>query len=536
MINFRTLPKVLYIGVLTIMVAIVGCQDLSIDNENDPDRRRSLTTPEDISNIISTSWLKYWNMTHQNYASAAPMPQFGDEATNTFSSYMFGQEPRQSFPNNDATGFGLAELPWFEFHAGMANTVDGLKAIELDGIIIPEIEEIADQELSPETTTEMVRAFGWFNHGLLYSYIGLIYDQSSLVDVNTDLVSSEDLEFKPYTEIAAFAINSLNKAIDAAENAEPFQTPESWMGGISLDNEGLAKLANSYIARLMVYMPRNPEERAQVDWEKVIDHIDNGITEDFSPVMSTASTFYSFYMNVTQAGFIIAHKADYKLIGPADVSGNYEEWMDTPLRDRGAILITSPDRRITGTDSLGNLDPETDGSIFRYAPDVANNATTEQYLFSYYQWFGDGGVWNSGEKAIISVKEMNLLKAEAHLRKNNPQPSLAADIINITRVNNGQLPAITGNGIPESADCVPRTQDGAECGTIYDALHHERMIELIGMDAWRAWFDRRGFGTLAPRTFEQIPVSYRELEALGMDIYTYGGQFTFSADDNINVE
>jgi hypothetical protein len=39
------------------------------------------------------------------------------------------------------------------------------------------------------------------------------------------------------------------------------------------------------------------------------------------------------------------------------------------------------------------------------------------------------------------------------------------------------LPAVTASGVPQGAGCVPRTVAGA-CGSLLDAIHYERRIEL----------------------------------------------------------
>jgi hypothetical protein len=120
----------------------------------------------------------------------------------------------------------------------------------------------------------------------------------------------------------------------------------------------------------------------------------------------------------------------------------------------------------------------------------------------------------------MSVDEMRLLKAEAELRLGNLQD--AADLINVTRVGNGELAPVGPNGVPESDSCVPRRDDGS-CGTLLDALEYERLIELAGLEATRAYVDRRGFGTLKTGTFLQLPVPGEELQMLGQPIYTFGG-------------
>jgi hypothetical protein len=203
-----------------------------------------------------------------------------------------------------------------------------------------------------------------------------------------------------------------------------------------------------------------------------------------------------------------------RLYGPADVSGAYQQWLQTPPEDRERFLVVTPDRRITGAT------PTTNGTYFRYM--AANNigATQGNYRQSFYQWFRHGTNWNAGTKVIMTVDEMRLYMAEAHYHLGNR--AMAAELINVTRVGKGQLPPATANGIPATADCVPRTETGA-CGSLLDALAHERMMETSYLDPTRTWLDRRGFGTLETGQFIHLPIPASQLEILGMPIYTFGG-------------
>jgi len=95
-------------------------------------------------------------------------------------------------------------------------------------------------------------------------------------------------------------------------------------------------------------------------------------------------------------------------------------------------------------------------------------------------------------------------------------------LINKTRVANGQLPPVTVDGPPNEPGCVPRKLNG-QCGSLWDALRYEKGIELVGMSGVTAFFDARGWQTLAENSFTQLPVPGRELGTLQLDLYTFGG-------------
>jgi hypothetical protein len=102
-------------------------------------------------------------------------------------------------------------------------------------------------------------------------------------------------------------------------------------------------------------------------------------------------------------------------------------------------------------------------------------------------------------------------------------------LINKTRVGRGNLPALTGS---EPTD------------VLIGAIFYERDIELMNTGAGQPWFDRRriepsavtpegvnigntwafkGGSNLQLGTPRHLPLPAKELETLGLPVYTYGG-------------
>ena len=115
------------------------------------------------------------------------------------------------------------------------------------------------------------------------------------------------------------------------------------------------------------------------------------------------------------------------------------------------------------------------------------------------------------------VAEMDLLRAEGNLRMGGLVA--AAALINQTRVTRGNLPALSGS---ESVS------------VLFEKLAYEKRIENFIVCAGCAYFDRRGFGPLAPTgplhhdgpvegTPLHFPVPGAELVRLGLSGYTFGG-------------
>lgn len=524
------MKNLLRIGSFVLLGLTVGCQDLVVNNETDPDRTAALSDALAVQNLIAASWTSVWAVSQDQSGSAARIPGYADEGTANHRDLVdYATEPRGLFPNSQVGNAGaLVEAPWYEAYAGAANAMDGLRAYLENGLQFP----TDAGAVTDGAANDRARAFAWLNHGILYGYLAMIFDKATVADVDTDFQNDAELAYRPYTEVQAFAINSLQRAIDIAAAAPPFETPAEWAGGNAMDNDRLIRVANSYIARLLVYTPRDPTERAAVDWDAVIQLVDDGIQEDFNVQMTTGGLNSAYFQYLIQ---VLAQRwsADFRLIGPADTSGAYAAWVAAPQNQKAPFDVLTPDRRIVGPDG-----PHSAGKYFRWTDEAINVGTTEEYLHGRYKWDRFGGStfpWAEAINPVMTVAEMNLLKAEALLRTSDPDG--AATLINTTRVANGELPPVTAAGVPgDLSSCVPRTQDGTACGSLMDALHYERLIEGVGLDVWHTWVDRRGFGTLQEGTFEQLPIPAEELASFGLDSYSFGGGGEYSADADASVQ
>jgi hypothetical protein len=64
---------------------------------------------------------------------------------------------------------------------------------------------------------------------------------------------------------------------------------------------------------------------------------------------------------------------------------------------------------------------------------------------------------------------------------------------------------------------------------LWDALRYETRIELAGVDGQVAFYDARGWNTLAEKSFLELPIPGRELEIQRLPNYTFGGGGPMSA-------
>lgn len=498
------------LGILALAL-VAGCQDLDVLNPNQPDAERALANPSDVEALVISAWNPYWSRTHTSASSTNSMPVIADEMTATYannSALELSSEPRVQLNNNPtATASSIPRFQWDDWYLALSNANDGLRAID-DGLII--VDDSGDDR------THATRVWAKHMQGIGLGYIALIFDQGYIVKEDTDLGV---LELRPYPEVLQAAVESLEEAIQWAQSGPDFTLAGDVLNGIPVTRDLVIRLSNAYIARFLVLAARTPEEREAVDWSRVVQATAGGLVEDHVTLQQDGVRESSLYFRAANDGSF-QQRADYKHIGWADVSGAFQQWLETPLENRQKFLITTPDRRITGET------PTSDGKYFEYLEVERFRPERGTYHFSYYQWnigqTPDVGerFWENGPAVLYHIEEQRLYQAEAMLRMGNAAG--AAAIINETRVANGELPPVTAAGVPQADDCVPRRADGS-CGDLEWALYYERMIELTGTDALRAWMDKRGFGQLTAGTFVHMPIPGRELANTNLAIYTFGG-------------
>jgi starch-binding outer membrane protein, SusD/RagB family len=527
---------------LATMMTVVGCQDLDITNINNPDRDVALANPVDVEALISSSWRVYFTSIHNTLNINYMYPAMSTEVTSSSNERaLFTQSaiPRIAFNNSPfattlTDPIGVRDS-WRAWHQVVSNSNEGLAQIARG---MRMVEGNVDN-------TARARAFAKFNQGLAWGQLGMIFDRSTLVDetvaIPADPVALAELvrtNLKPYPDILAKVLQSFDEAVAIAQQNNVTIPPE-WMHTTApVTTAEFVRIVNTYAARHIVYSARTPQERAALDWDRVLAYTANGITRNFAPQMSSASgglssnLYFTAQRNVSAC--VTCFRASYFLIGPADVSGAYQEWLSKPLMTRSKFNIVTPDRRITGPL------PTQRGAYFTHRPNNFGEGQGQgEYTMSSYQWFRAEGLNSNIPVNLITLAEKNLLRAEALIRKGGAaNVAEAVNLINVSRTAEvtipgipgplaggrfAGLPPVTADGVPQSASCVPRTATGA-CGNLMDALLYERSIEAAVSDATRAYGDYRGFaGRLPSGTWLQLPVPGAELDMLGLEVYTFGG-------------
>jgi hypothetical protein len=467
--------KYKYIGLLLIALSLSTC-NLEIENTNNPDIEDVISSPEGIKNLTAGLFSK-WFQSEQG-AGFSPGPAMwvaADWGTVTFANYGTvdaSKEPRIALNNKAAHNHhSIIRNFWQNMYAVVTTSNTILQAA--DKI------DLGEDEM-------MVRAMAHFMQGLGNGYIGLVYDKSYPSDET--LEDYANLTIQPYNTSINMAVEELEKAIAIFDN-NTFTIPELWMTR-PFTNQELSKIANTFIARLLVYTPRNTTQNDAIDWQKVLTHAQAGITEDFyiDGNDSTWKSWYKYRMASPTWG-----KVDMRVIHMMDnnMPPNWPNGGLSSLPFNG--LIFSPDNR-------ANLD---------YQYDASNNRPERgKYRWSTYRYARFDSYLNDNLFAPVVMMrkaENDLFIAEAHA--NLLQYQEAADIINAgTRVTRGNLTPVTINPTE-----------------IEEAIFYERTIELSLTGMGIEFFDMRRRGLLQDGTLLHYPIPDQQLSILGIPSYTFGG-------------
>jgi hypothetical protein len=492
---------------------LAGCQDLTVENLNSPDRDRATADPISTESFVATSFRTWWPVAgHDDYPSWA-FATIAHEIQSGFADFgqlELSEEPRSAWNNSEVNARRfVSETPWFGLYRTISAVNDAIQAVD-NGVVIVD---------APRTAR--AKAMGKLMQGLSHGYLGLYFDKAIIVDETVQLDTIRGVpEFTPYPQVITAAVSQIDEAIDVAQGTNISFPADGWFY-TAMTRDEFVRLGNSFAARLLAYSPRTRAERAAVDWNEVIRRVDAGIQRDFAPEAQPDILFDDWKRLVARlrtAGRPSDFgRPSYWIVGPADSTNGFVNWAGAPVANRMPFQVRTKDRRIQGPTG-----PASPGKYVGYNLNNIFQVARGTYRFSWYYYLrnGTGLTWQTGPQLAMSVAEMKLLKAEALIRLG--RASEAVPLINETRVANGELPPVTIDGPPDAAGCVPRKLNG-QCGSLWDALRYERGIELLGMSGVIRFFDMRGWQGLAEHSITQLPIPGRELGTLRLENYTFGG-------------
>jgi hypothetical protein len=500
-----------------LLIGMVGCTELEVQNPNAPDAARALSSSDDVEALIAGAYDSWQRMLRygafQLAASAmtfehtAPWANAGME--------FYARIPRVPVQNvSGGRDVGNLSYGWTRAYRAISAVRSGLVAID-DGTV-----DLGDDD----NRTLRARAYGKFMQGLAHASLALMHDSAFVYDETMD-AALEDLALMGYGDVMTAALGYFAEAATLAGSGA-FTIPDTWMS-VDVPSTTLEQMAHSMAASFRANVGRTPAERAAVDWNAVATDVGLGVTADWA---NDGTCWPHVFCDHAMAYRVFPgwNMAPNWVLGMADQSGGYQAWINTPTIDKLAFLYQTPDLRFpqgaTEIEQIANpgvrftVTEGSDGSRVWNRPD--RGTWRWSYYYNTPPEFYRFAMDESGPTTLVSVREGRLLLAERAYRGGDM--ATVASIVNETRVAAG-LNATDAAGLNTS--CVPKLPNGS-CGDLWEMFKWEKRLETHFMgtplrNGW--WFDGRGWGDLMEGTLMHLPVPYREMQLLLEQPYNLGG-------------
>ena len=480
------------LGGLALLVTGACSQDLNVTNPDNPDIPRALATPADVQSLAVSS-IHAWYIGSNQVDPWAMLEVTGDEVTMNYGNFgarFNNLEPRIPYHNSSADAdIETTQVPWESWYAAIGEGNDVLTALQ-GGMTLP-------------GGNDKYAALALFTQAASEMDVALVFDKGYYVDENTDLNS---VALQPYQAVADSTLKRLDKLIALTAGKDWVWDSGEFPATGGMDAAKLNRIANTMAAELLALTPRTASDAAKVDWAKVLQYANNGITEDFQ-ITGDGSKWWSDInglFNTTNWT-----RVDMRLIcqmapalpctyDPAN-NGGTSAYVLTGAHDARVQIDTSGDDA-SGADfiySNGKVIGDPARGIFMQSP----------YMYQHdwdFNWYSAN--YSNGPMTYIAKAENDLLKAEALIRTGGDR-QLAADLVNNTRVNKGQLTPLT----PANTDAE-----------FMKAITYERQVELYATNGY-VFMYLRHVDQLQPGTVRHLPVPATELETIGLPVYTFGG-------------
>ncbi|MGH7688424.1 MAG: hypothetical protein ACREN3_02325 [Gemmatimonadaceae bacterium] len=525
----RTVGAVLAGAALLLSAAC--SQNLTIPDNNNPDVARVLATPADVQSLAISS-LRSWYIGATTVDPWVMLNVTGDLMSMNYGNFgarFNNVEPRIPYNNDQASGDAeVAEDPWNNQYSTIG-AADGALGAIANGAVLP-------------GGTDKYKALAMFSQAGALMEIALVYDQGFAVDETADPTT---IKLVPYTDMETFAKSKIDAVIAfTASQSEtytqdefpvstvtPGPTGASYSGagpiGGGFSSQVINRLANTWGAQLLAYSPRTAAQAASVDWNAVLAYTQKGIGSgggtpfDFAVVGDYNNWWSDLVSYFARPSWMMV---DLKLIHQMapNVPDSYTGFgiggaTDTTAAGYAALWAPQApmDARLT-SDPISNVvayqDPHIDSTDFVYAGVVQGTASRGIYMQSpyyytrYHFYSYDAANPQVGPVPYVLAAENDLLEAEALVRTGGDL-TLAAQLVNNTRVNRGHLTPLTAT---------------SSTSTFLQAITYELEVECNGTDGY-GFFALRSMDQLQAGTLRHLPVPASELQVDGLPVYTFGG-------------
>lgn len=473
----------------SLLLFFVGCVDLNVENENNPDFQTAVSKPTDINGIAAGLVRRWFIITHEYDGPALGLWVAADAGTCSWGNAgmrVLSNEPRNPFNNTPSYADAQITNNYYNgLNSMLSQANDVLLKIEQGGMNIV---------IGGVDNTQMVKAVAYFAQGISLGYLGLLYDKAYIVTHETNL--EEGVTASPFADVINAALISLDKAITICEENN-FTLPGEWIpANVTFTSANFGKLANSFAARILAYSPRNASQNSAIDWNKVYNYANKGIDYDFEPIADNINwySYYHIYANYSGWGM-----TDMRVVNMLD-----PRFPNRWPGENGFNEIPAP---ITDVNDPNIFDKRV-VTDFEFMSSCPFRPERGYYHFSSYRFKRrDTYVATEvGPMADFYKAENDLLKAEACLFVAGKLAEGADIINNGTRVTRGGLPAVA-----------------ADATAIANAIYHERNIELYCSGFGIEFFTLRKANKLQTGTFLHWPIPGAQLQILNAEYYTFGG-------------
>lgn len=486
-----------------------ACVDLEVTNPNQPDIPRALGTPGDVSRIASSSVNSWW-IAATHYEPAMMMQVTADHATANFGNFGMrfnNEEPRIAYANSSASGDELAvRRPWTLHYAALGAANDAISALD-NGI-----------SMGSTAENERVRSAALFTQAATHSYLAMMFDQAFVVTAPPDPTNLPVL--RPYAEVRDSAMALLD-ALIALTNGKTWAWDDTWLPLFDASPTAtvINRIANTLAAQTLVLSARTSAENTATNWARVLTYADRGITGtgltpmDFSIIDDGGINWYDYiklYGNLhswTRVDQRLINRMDPTI--PARFNGITNQPATTPVDNRLQRAAALPCGNNPESCMVGNTSDYVD---LRTVIGDPGRGIWMQSTFYHRRWrltsFANAGaVRLGGENVNILAAQNNLMIAEA-LARTGGDLTRAANLVNSTRVTRGGLAPVA-----------------ADANAILAAIEYEWDVETLNTHGLSLMNRRRwpAPNSIQAGTMRHLPVPARELEVLGLPVYTYGG-------------
>ncbi|WP_296621522.1 RagB/SusD family nutrient uptake outer membrane protein [Marivirga sp.] len=477
--------------ILFVSAFIYSCADLEIENPNEPNSSDVLASPADLAALPAGGFAD-WHLGKSQVNPGPALACNADVLTASWGNFgirNFSWQPPLPIDNSLTSNDGATiSTAWNRFNSAVSVGTDIENALlNTEAAIIVDGVDV----------TERLRSVAYWLQGAGVAHLSMLYDQGFIVTAETDLATLTAESLVDYKALAEFAATRLEEAAAIAD-ANEFTVPADYINGLTLSSADFAKLARTIAAQALVLNARTPEEVAQTDWARVRQLTAKGIDYDLAPIGDGNLWF-----------------DDNKLIGGGSLANGViaNTWCRVDMKMMNLIDPSYPSAYPADASNPGRVtsDDARVDSDFIYRDQVYYPIDRGIYRFSNYvhnRYNSDFTAWTGKPIPTLLQAENDLMHAEALIRSGGDK-TLAATLINRTRVDRGELDPLTG---------------GESDAVLLEAVKYEKMIELLNTWGGRELAEaRRWAGWMRDGAFRQMPIPASELVLLDIPIYTFGG-------------